>query len=270
MRYIIDHDLHIHSRLSSCSNDPEQSTQNLLRYAEENGYGYICLTDHFWSSEVNGASNWYAPQNYEHISKSLPLPQSDKVKFYFGCETDMDKSFRLGISANDLERLDFIIIPTTHMHMRGFTIDESDDSIERRRELYIERFHRLLDCDLPFNKIGIAHLTCNLIVPSGEKRNITVIDGIEDSVYIELFSRAAKLGAGIELNCGDIDYTAYTESELSSILRPYKIAKQQGCKFYLGSDGHHPARLKTALDRFKQIIDRLELQESDKFNPFGN
>ena len=38
MRYKIDHDFHIHSFISRCSLDPEQTSERILRYAEENGY----------------------------------------------------------------------------------------------------------------------------------------------------------------------------------------------------------------------------------------
>ena len=38
MKFQIDHDLHIHSRLSRCSRDREQTPARILRYAEENGY----------------------------------------------------------------------------------------------------------------------------------------------------------------------------------------------------------------------------------------
>ena len=48
MRFPVDHDYHIHSKLSSCSKDPEQSTAHILEYAKEHGYRQICLTDHFW------------------------------------------------------------------------------------------------------------------------------------------------------------------------------------------------------------------------------
>ena len=68
MKYIIDHDLHLHSRLSSCSRHPEQTCENLLRYAKEMGYSHICLTDHFWDSEAGEPSGWYRPQNYEHVT----------------------------------------------------------------------------------------------------------------------------------------------------------------------------------------------------------
>ena len=49
------------------------------------------------------------------------------------------------------------------------------------------------------------------------------------------------------------------------VCRPYKIAKAQGCKFYMGSDAHHPGDLNDALERFERMIDMLELTEEDKF-----
>ena len=161
-KYIVDHDLHIHSQLSSCSNDPEQTVEALLRYAEDNGLSTICITDHFWDEKVPGASNWYKPQNMEHIRKALPLPQSDKVKFLFGCETDQDRYLTVGVAPETYDEFDFIIIPTTHLHMNGFTC-RGDERVEERAKLYIDRFDAVLNMDLPFEKVGIAHLTCGLM-----------------------------------------------------------------------------------------------------------
>ena len=76
MKFIVDHDLHIHSQLSSCSSDPRQTKERILQYAKENGLKKICLTDHFWDSKVPGASFWYKPQDFAHIEQSLPLPSN--------------------------------------------------------------------------------------------------------------------------------------------------------------------------------------------------
>ena len=73
MKYTIDHDLHIHTKLSSCSQDPRQTTENILGYALNNGLKTICVTDHYWDETIPGASAWYGPQNTEHIRRSLPL-----------------------------------------------------------------------------------------------------------------------------------------------------------------------------------------------------
>ena len=131
MRYIFDNDLHIHSELSLCSNDPEQSAEAILRYAEDNSLKTICLTDHFWDASVSGASDWYKKQDYEHISSALPLPQSDGIRFLFGCETELDRNLTLGIAPDNFDKFDFIIIPTTHLHLSGFTCRGDENAAER-------------------------------------------------------------------------------------------------------------------------------------------
>lgn len=265
MRYIVDHDLHIHSFLSSCSKDPEQNKERLLKYAEDNNLTHICITDHLWDSAVEGASKWYTPQNIEHISEILPLPRSKKVKFYFGCETELDKNMTLGLAKENLDKFDFIIIPTTHLHMYGFTIDEDQLTREGRRKAYIDRLKGLLSMDLPFHKIGIAHLTCPLIAKEAWQEHIAIIDSVSDETFTEIFTEAAKKGVGIELN---LPYDRYEKADLERILRPYRIAKNCGCKFYFGSDAHHPDSLIDSKRKFERIADDLELTEEDKFRPF--
>ena len=116
MKFKVDHDLHIHSNLSWCSQDENQTPERILKYAEQNGFNKVCLTNHFWDERVEGASNWYLKQNFEHISEAKPLPQSDKVQFLFGCETDLRQDLLLGISKERFDDFDFIVIPTTHLH----------------------------------------------------------------------------------------------------------------------------------------------------------
>ncbi len=268
MSLFFDHDLHIHSMLSSCSNDDRQNAKNILNYAVDNNLREICVTDHYWSESVSGASSWYMPQNYSHISKTLPLPQADGIKFHFGCETEMDKAFKLGIDDEDFDKFDFVIIPTTHLHMKGFTISYDDMPIDKRRERYIERLRRLLEMELPFDKIGIAHLTCPLMAPESFKNHIELIEKIDDSIFAELFLKAAQLGVGIELNLGNLDTCKYTPEQFEIITRPYKIAKAQGCKFYCGSDSHHPESFANMKKNGNYISDYLNLTQDDKFNPF--
>ncbi len=55
MKYIVDNDLHIHSKISSCSNAPEQINERILQYAEENGLKTICLTGHFWDEKKDSS-----------------------------------------------------------------------------------------------------------------------------------------------------------------------------------------------------------------------
>ena len=77
-----------------------------------------------------------------------------------------------------------------------------------------------------------------------------------------IFIKAAKLGVGIELNLNDM---SFDEKEADVVLRPYKIAKQCGCKFYCGSDAHHPDTLEKAKAIFERAVDLLALTEENKF-----
>jgi len=262
MRYIVDHDLHIHSQLSSCSRHPEQTAANILAYGEANGLTTLCLTDHMWDNRVEGASGWYAPQSYEHICQARPLPRSEKVNFLFGCETELNGNLTVGVSREVMDQLDFIIIPTNHLHMSGYTC-RGDEGIEERAALCRDRMEAVLNMDLPFHKIGLAHLTCPLLY---RENYLAVLDTVTDGEWHSLFAHAAKVGVGIELNFNSF---AHTGDALESELRPYRIALEEGCKFYFGSDAHNPGGLARAKENFEHIVDLLDLKEENKFRIAG-
>jgi len=49
------------------------------------------------------------------------------------------------------------------------------------------------------------------------------------------------------------------------VLRMFHVAKQCGCKFYLGSDAHERWSFDGVYDVFERAINHLGLEESDKF-----
>ncbi|MBQ6846250.1 MAG: PHP domain-containing protein [Oscillospiraceae bacterium] len=260
MKFSYDHDLHIHTMLSSCSADLEQTPERILRFAEEKRLKTICVTDHFWDEAVPGASEWYVPQNFPHINKSNPLPRSGKVKFLFGCEAEMDKAFNISISKEKYELFDFIIVSTTHLHRVGFTVDEKDiETPAHRARIWVKRLEAVLAMELPFHKVGIAHLTCKLIAPTREEY-LKTLELLSDEEMSRLFKKAAKLGVGIELNSGALNFR---DEEADTVLRPYRIARNCGCKFYCGSDAHHPNELYRAGVILERAIDMLDLDEKN-------
>ncbi|MBQ9773067.1 MAG: hypothetical protein IJW30_00200 [Clostridia bacterium] len=263
-RFILDQDLHLHSRLSACSRDPEQSTERILGHAKDDALRTVCLTDHYWDSAIPGASNWYAPQNFTHITASKPLPQAEGIRFLFGCETELRKDLTLGIPPERYDDFDFIVIPTTHLHMTGFTISEEDaDSLDARARLWVERLEALLHMELPFHKIGVAHLACPLIAPKSRQDYLSVLDRIPTADMERLFQRAADVGVGIELNTFDM---VFSEDEADTVLRMFRIAKQMGCRFYTASDAHHPEQFSKFKPNLERAIELLGLLESDKFH----
>lgn len=266
MKFQLDHDFHIHTQLSGCSNDPEQTPQRVLQYAKEYGLKTVVLTDHFWDELVPGNFGW---PGYEHISKWLPLPQEEGISFYFGGECDMNMAATVGISRETAEKMDFIIIPTTHLHFPDRTIaaEEYDDADARARR-YIERWEAVLNADLPFHKIGLAHMTCPLLSGGYDRIDflIDILDSIPDDTFKSMFARTEKLGMGVEIN---VDTNPYTPDRLERILRVYRIAADCGCHFYCGTDAHHPRDFEYGHQNCLRMIDALDLQEEQKFNPFN-
>lgn len=262
MRYLVDNDLHIHSYLSICSNDPLQTPENILEYAKKNDLRTICLADHFWDETVEGASNWYKPQNYAHISVAKPLPQDENIRFLFGCETELNKDLTLGISKEKYDLFDLIVIPTTHFHMTGYTLSQEEQATPKTRaNAWVKRLDAVLNMDLPFRKVGIAHLTCKLMAPTKEEY-LEILKLISEDEMTGLFNKAAQLGVGIEINSSDMNFE---QNEADIVLKPYKFAKNCGCKFYCASDAHHPAGLEAAKSRFERAVRMLDLREEDKF-----
>lgn len=264
MRYVVDNDLHIHSYLSPCSGDMEQTPEMMLEYAKKNGFSDICITDHYWDPKVPGASTFLATLDTELLKKALPLPTAEGINFMFGCETELDKFGNLAIHPDTYDTFDFIIIPINHFHMEGFTLpDEDYNKVSRVAKRWVERFHYVLDKPLPFHKVGLAHLTCELMATEYRTQHLEVVDTITDEEYREAFTRAAGVGVGIELNFET--FFDYSDEELIRLMRPYKIAKECGCKFYFGSDAHHPEELVRSKEKFERVVDLLNLEESDKF-----
>ena len=266
MKYKIDHDYHIHTVLSPCSGDPKQTPERVLRDAKEHGLTSVCITDHFWDSAVVPEiekPGFYDGLDYDHIAKSLPLPESPDVKAYFGCETDLLRDMTLGISPAVIDKMDFVIIPPNHFHMGTPVLAEEDEPLDRRAKTLLNRLRGILDMELPFHKIGIAHLTDFLMAPATKTDHIEVVNMWPESELTDIFGRAAKSGVGIELN---IEVENYTPDQLDEIMRPYRIAAECGCKFYLGSDVHQVGMCGTMLRRFNRIVDMLSLEEDQKFH----
>ena len=58
MKFSMDHDLHIHSQLSLCSNDQCRQRRSILEYAKRNNLKSICLTDHFWDERISDLTSF--------------------------------------------------------------------------------------------------------------------------------------------------------------------------------------------------------------------
>lgn len=261
MTFPIDHDLHCHTYLSSCSGDPAQSVEAILAHAKKYGYTTQCVTDHLWDSAVPGASAWYAPQDVAHVSQNLPLPQDDQVRLVFGCETEFLGGAHLGLDASHYDDFDFIVIPPNHFHMKNFVRPESYDTEEKIAGLFVERLEDISKLDLPWHKVGIAHMVCGLIFREGDPNRVYEL--VDEARFRAVMGRFAALGAGIEINLSS--FWPDWRPNARAMLRLYRLAKEEGCKFYLASDAHHPRELDLVPGLAPAVVEALGLTADDKF-----
>ena len=75
--------------LQGDSNSIQNQRGILEKYAKDNGFKKIVLTEHYWDNTIPCGNKWYVPQDFEHISRSKPLPQADGIEFLFGCEGEV-------------------------------------------------------------------------------------------------------------------------------------------------------------------------------------
>ena len=259
MKYEVDHDFHIHSTISPCCHDENQTPETILNYAKENNFKAICLTNHLWDESVKSEAEWHPDHTVEKLKTVLPLPTHERATLLFGAETDMDYNNVLGISRKTLDEMDFVTVATTHLHLAGNTVREKITTPEEASKIWLDKIRALLKMDLPFYKMGIAHLTCGHIMKDETPQ---VIRLLADSDLYEIFSDCALKGVGIELNMKTL---AMDDEVKQILLRPYYVAKDCGCKFYLGSDAHKLKALENIKAEFENIITILDLQEKDKF-----
>lgn len=264
MKFQIDHDLHIHSYISPCAGyDPRQNPEAILDYGIANDFSLLCVTDHIWDRNVGSVEGnpWLKRGlDVERAKRILPLPQSEKCKFLLGIEVDMDYLGNLGLSPQNYDAFDFIVLAPSHLHLKNFTRDTQamGTSAAEMKTYYQKRLLQLLNMDLPFHKCGLAHFTACLQCDEGK---FAALDQFTDEEFAEIFRLAAKRGLGIELNAEGFPEAG---KEQESMLRPYRIAKKMGCKFYLGSDAHQPEDFADKKAQLQRITEQLNLTEDDK------
>jgi HisJ family histidinol phosphate phosphatase len=255
------HDIHIHTHLSSCCMDNDATAENIIKIAHEKGYKTIGFADHVWDNPAFAPSEWYRPQNLEHILKiKQEIPKdTNGIKVLVGCETEYCGNGIIGLSREAASQLDFVLVPMSHTHQRGFVIpDKAYTNIEIAK-LMVDYFKGVLNLDIA---TGIAHP----FAPLGFQDVDGILNCISDDEFSECFSMAAEKGVSIEINVaifqealGKYDDKYHDES----FVRVFRIAKQSGCLFHFGSDSHSVEAFRTRKEPLEKIVKEIGIEEKD-------
>lgn len=127
--------MHTHTLFSSCCFDPEATVEAYVKEAHKLGYTTFGISDHLWDENVPGKSDWYNGQSLKYVlqGKNCIPADTQGVKILFGAEVEYcTVSDTLAITAEDAKNFDYIQVPHTHTHMRGFTMAEPKEITECR------------------------------------------------------------------------------------------------------------------------------------------
>lgn len=233
----IDHDVHVHTFLSACCRDPEAVPEKILARAAESGLRLIGFADHLWDPACPGGSGWYAPQTPDHVAQVREqMPVQTPVRVLFGAESEYCGGGKVGISRTTAEALDFVLLPMSHLHMKGFVMPSGVDDPAGIGALMVQRFREVIALGLA---TGIAHP----FLPCGyPTQTDAIIGSISDGQFRECFTAAAQAGVSIEITTGFFPSLRSEEPlpgwQDATFLRPLALAKESGCRFHFASDAH--------------------------------
>lgn len=135
------HDIHTHNIMSLCCSDPNATTENYIKEAEEVGLKTFGLANHIWDTEhVKGYSSWYGSQSVRRAleSKSVMnlIGATKNVKCLFGAESEYYGCYdRLGMTVEGAKSFDFMLVPHSHLHMRNEVMWDYPEIIEMRETI---------------------------------------------------------------------------------------------------------------------------------------
>ena len=243
---IINHDIHNHTYLSRCGKD-DATIENYINNVKKHGIKLLGFTDHMWDDSYDGWQDifegenvsvpFYTGQNVEHVlqsRKALEGLDTKGIKVLIGAEVEYDPRRRdLAITAENAEKFDYIIFPNSHTHMvmpREYYSDK-----RKMCEFMVQVFMDIMDSPVRKRLVSMAHPFCAVLCPFGYE---VLLGMITDEEYKKCFGACADNSIAVEINLSK--FRGYSVDEIihSNLIRPFRIAKDCGCKFTFGSDSH--------------------------------
>jgi histidinol phosphatase-like PHP family hydrolase len=234
----INHDLHVHTYLSSCCKEKERQTPGaILSLADEMGVRTIGFADHLWANPALSPSDWYRPQDESQISRLRAdlATISTNICVLVGCEAETIAPGKFGITPQFAEKLEFVLLACSHFHMKGF-VSQPEGSTPRDLADHMLKFF------LSGVSSGFATSIAHPLLPFGYLDTFdAAVDTISDAELLDVFGVAYDHGVAIEITIGFIPCPPESSFSIDTPIRFLSIAKQAGCMFTFGTDAHSPA-----------------------------
>ncbi len=235
---MIKHDIHIHTHLSSCG-DRFAFMADYIKEAKKTGFETLGFADHAWDDNVKGASDWYKPQTFKRLAErreEIKSIDTEGINILLGAEGEY-ANMLLGVSDEAVYYTDYILVPHSHTHMKGFVLpDECGDNPEKHAKYLVDSFISLCNHKKRDLFFGIVHPMC----PIGKKPTEIkeIYSFISDEMLLECAQAAKESKVALELNISCAKMFLNCDSVDNVYKRFFLTCKKAGCKFFLGSDAH--------------------------------
>lgn len=237
---MLTHDIHVHTHLSLCAK-PEATFDAYVRNARRLGIKLIGFADHMWETGKKDApSDFYEIQNLAHVLKLRDeVYETEGLRVLIGCEAEFTADNTLSVTPEAAQKLDYVTVAHSHTHFDFVMPQEIKDDYKAHGQWLMESFMRMMH----HPGIALAATVVHPMAPCLVDKADEVLVHISDSEFREAFALAAKHSVGLELNAAIMCFAGCDRKETaekSQFLRMFRIAKECGCRFSLGSDSHHP------------------------------
>lgn len=263
---LFDHDFHVHTIYSN-DTSKKATVENYIPAAKAMGLKKVGIAEHFWDDRVPCDDPWYQVLTFQHVSQVREdmKPFADcGIQLYFGCEVEYDaKNRKPALTPEVAEQFDFVIVPNSHSHVT--MPKEYYDVKEKHAAFILDAFRNIISCDVSRYVNAIAHPFSLVRCPYPCD---DLIELVSDDEFKALFADTARAGIALEINMGSylgglgrlgLDITRADECQL---MRMFRLAKAEGCRFFFGSDAHAPSHLENH-EHTDVLADLLGLTEDD-------
>lgn len=260
---MIKHDIHIHTHLSDCAHR-DAFIGDYITAAKKQGLTTIGFADHAWDDNIKGASNWYIPQTFKRLEgrkSEVTSPDTDGLKILFGAEGEF-ANFLLGFGEDAKKYVDYIIVPHSHTHMKGFVMpSEYSGDAKKHADFLVQSFISLCNHKDRHLFFGIAHP----MWPVGASIEYIkeIFENITDSSLNECALAAKEAGIALEVNLSSLKSIPPVPDEEFCIKRFFDVCKRAGCEFFMGSDAHRVTAIADYHAEQDRVLSSIGLTEDD-------
>ncbi len=258
---MINYDIHIHTHLSSCGSR-DAFIADYIKAAKEKGLTLIGFADHAWDLTVDGVSDWYKPQGYERLAdRRREIENVEGIRILLGAEGEF-ANLILGLGEEGRKYVDYVIVPHSHTHMRGFVLpEECVGNPEKHAEYLVKSFLALCRHEKRELFFGIAHP----MYPIGDTPEYveSVYSYITDEMLDECAKATKKAGIVVEANLSVLKGIPPEAGTEFCYRRFFDACKRAGVEFFLGSDAHGISALTARHQEKNDLIYKIGLTESD-------